>query len=75
VRTLFERAEGHFMKSFGTLIAGALLCACASHNKRASCDGHLEPINAPAPVVRSVPGSATITPAEALESAPIARSP
>ena len=26
-----------------------LLAACASHPKRLNCDGHLKPINAPAP--------------------------
>jgi hypothetical protein len=28
-----------------------LLAACASHPKRLNCDGHLRPINAPAPAV------------------------
>jgi hypothetical protein len=28
-----------------------LLAACASHPKRVTCDGHLKPINAPAPAV------------------------
>jgi hypothetical protein len=28
-----------------------LLAACASHPKRLNCDGHLKPINAPAPAV------------------------
>jgi hypothetical protein len=28
-----------------------LLAACASHPKRINCEGHLKPINAPAPRV------------------------
>ena len=27
-----------------------LLCGCSAHPKRVDCDGHLRPINAPAPV-------------------------
>jgi len=28
-----------------------LLAACASHPKRVTCEGHLKPINPPAPAV------------------------
>jgi hypothetical protein len=37
-------------RSFRVAIAlVVLLAACASYPKRLNCDGHLKPINAPAP--------------------------
>ena len=32
------------------VIAVVLLAGCASHRTRVNCEGHLKPINAPAPV-------------------------
>ena len=49
------------MKSLNCLCAMLILGACASHNKRVSCDGHLEPINTPAPVGRVEQTSANTT--------------
>jgi len=38
------------------VLLGALIVVCASsctvHPKRVDCEGHLQPINAPAPVVK-----------------------
>ena len=51
-----------------------LLGACASHNKRISCEGQLEPINSPAPVAKSSK-SANAVPESPLNSPAGARSP
>jgi hypothetical protein len=34
------------------LTLAVLMSGCASHAKRVRCDGHLQPINAPAPMSR-----------------------
>jgi len=37
------------LKTIGLLALGLLLAGCAAHGTRVDCDGHLRPINAPAP--------------------------
>ena len=36
-------------KAIWVLVLALLVVGCASHPKRLDCDGHLKPINAPAP--------------------------
>jgi hypothetical protein len=62
------------MKPLMLLSALVLLGACASHNKRVSCEGHLQPINVPAPVAKAAK-SAGLTPESPLTSSAGARSP
>ncbi len=35
------------------LLVAALVCACHTSPPRVDCEGHLSPINAPAPVTQS----------------------
>jgi hypothetical protein len=34
-----------------TLTLALILAACSAHPRKVDCDGHLKPINAPAPAV------------------------
>ena len=43
------------LKTIGLLALALLLAGCATHRTRVDCEGHLRPINAPAPVT---PGGA-----------------
>jgi hypothetical protein len=62
------------MNTVMLLSALVLHGACASHNKRVSCDGRLEPINAPAPVAMASK-SANAAAESPLNSPAEARSP
>jgi len=39
--------------TFALLVAATLLSACHTRPPKADCEGHLSPINAPAPVTQS----------------------
>ena len=39
-----------FFKSLLAIALTLLAASCASHPRRVDCEGHLRPINAPAPV-------------------------
>ena len=42
-----------FLRTMAALALAMLVAGCASHPRRIDCEGHLKPINAPAPVTRS----------------------
>ena len=41
------------LKAMVTVALLVFIAGCASHPPRIDCDGHLKPINAPAPVTRA----------------------
>jgi hypothetical protein len=40
-------------KTIWALALALLMVGCASHRTRVDCDGHLKPINTPAPTAKS----------------------
>ncbi len=48
---------------FGAVAVGMLVAGCATHPPQVNCEGHLQPINAPAPKASEsyVPAESTVT--------------